>query len=386
MRIFYLSTTSFADCEMALLNEIGKSDVVQYGVIIPQKNNNFSESELKQQVAPSVSLLPVQLKYRFRDPRQIFAYIKLLLAIRKFKPDVIYINFFHDVYFNLLSIPFLKSCKTIIGVHDVLHHSGTKNTSLLNVIEKALLKKFRNTLTFSTSQATLLKEKYPDHRVFTIPLMLKDFGEKRKEVLDYSTINFLFFGNIQSYKGLDVLLQAVNLLQSKYTNFRLTIAGRCKDWKTAYEPLITNSGNISKEIRFIENSEIPAFFSKAHYLVLPYKDVTQSGPLMIAYNYNLPVICSDIDGFKEFVNEGKTGFLFNNNEVTALAQIMENAIVRPEADYKQLVGQVADYKEQHFAAHKIKNAYLSMFDEISSPPLTQANFSGNHPKISNSIA
>ena len=43
--------------------------------------------------------------------------------------------------------------------------------------------------------------------------------------------------------------------------------------------------------------------------MLPYQDVAQSGPHMIAYNYNLPVIASDIEGFAERVEDGENSFL-----------------------------------------------------------------------------
>ena len=365
MRIFYLSTTSFSDCELELLDKIGGSDVVKYGVIIPMKNNNFTETELVTYADRStMSLLPVNLKYRFRDARQIFIYVKLLRQIKFFKPDVIYINFFSDIYFNSLIIPFLNKRKTIIGVHDVTQHSGTKNTSVLNVLQKAVLNKFTNVLTFSKTQMGLLKNRYADHRVFSIPLMLKDFGAKRTKVIDYKTINFLFFGNIQTYKGLDILLAAIDKLKTKYSNFSLTIAGRCPKWNELYQPLIDSSLKINLQIRFINNDEIPEFFSNAHYLVLPYKDVTQSGPLMIAYNYDIPVISSDVDGFKEFMEDGRTGYLFESANVDSLEKVLEDAVTRNESDYNKLVKGVKEYKQIHFAPEKITNDYLHMFQQV----------------------
>lgn len=75
--------------------------------------------------------------------------------------------------------------------------------------------------------------------------------------------------------------------------------------------MIGNTSNITAEFRRIDDEEIPELFTKSDYLVLPYEDVAQSGPHMIAYNYNLPVIASDIDGFKERVVDGENGFYLN---------------------------------------------------------------------------
>ena len=57
----------------------------------------------------------------------------------------------------------------------------------------------------------------------------------------------------------------------------------------------------------MKNDEIILYFQEADYLVLPYDESTQSGPLLIAYNYNIPVIASDIELFKTMVCDKQNG-------------------------------------------------------------------------------
>src|SRR5690606_3556831 len=142
-------------------------------------------------------------------------------------------------------------------------------------------------LTYSKPQANILKEKYKKKEVYTIPLPLIDFGKMPIYAKDSTITTFLFFGNILHYKGLDILLNSINRLSNEYSNFKLIIAGRCADWNEIYEPLIQHKKVVSAHIGFSENEDIPAFFAQADYLVLPYRDTTQSSPLMIAYNYNI---------------------------------------------------------------------------------------------------
>lgn len=47
-------------------------------------------------------------------------------------------------------------------------------------------------------------------------------------------------------------------------------------------------------------------------LILPYKQVTQCGPLLIAYDENMPVICSDLPGFKEYIDDYESGIIYKN--------------------------------------------------------------------------
>jgi glycosyltransferase involved in cell wall biosynthesis len=364
MRIFYLSSTDVLDTDMNVLPHLSKQHRITFGVLIPKFSRDHWEKELKQIIPGnrSIQFVVTHLKYRRRNPLNIPAYLKLIFAIRRGNYDIIYLNDFEDIYFRLLFAAFIQKDRAIYGIHDVVHHSGWKTNILLKATKEMFLRKFDTVLTFSESQAKLLRSRCA--RVFAVPMALKYFGANPCIQKDYSIIQFLFFGNIASYKGLDILLNAIKQLSLKYDNFRLTIAGKCSEWKTIYEPMIANSKNIVADIRFIENTEIPAFFSSAHYLILPYKDVTQSGPLMIAYNYDLPVIASDLDGFREYVIEGTTGFTFNAANEDELEKVLETSLLRKKEAYDHLVSNLKDFVSKQYAAENIASKYNNIFEDV----------------------
>ncbi len=103
-----------------------------------------------------------------------------------------------------------------------------------------------------------------------------------------------------------------------------------------YQPLIKYGDAFELDIRRIEESEIPKLFGESHYLVLPYKSVTQSGPLRIAYGYNVPVIASDLDGFKESVVEDVTGLLFSEGDIDSLYSVMRSTIENHPLMYDEI--------------------------------------------------
>lgn len=364
MRIFYLSSTDVLDTDMSVLPHLSKKHQITFGVLVSKFSRSYWEKELKQII---IENKPIQfeiapLKYRRRNPLNIPVYIKLILAIRRGNYDIIYLNDFEDIYFRTLFVAFIRKDKTIYGIHDVVHHSGWKHNILLRASKEMFLRKFDTVLTFSESQAKLLESKC--NRVFAVPMALKYFGAGPCIPKDYSIIQFLFFGNIASYKGLDILINAIKQLSLKYDNFRLTIAGRCSEWKSIYEPMIANSKNIVADIRFIENAEIPDFFAAAHYLILPYKDVTQSGPLMIAYNYNLPVIASDLDGFREYIKEGTTGFIFGAAKEDQLEKVLENSLLREKEAYDHLVSNLKEFVSKQYGAENIASQYNNVFENV----------------------
>jgi glycosyltransferase involved in cell wall biosynthesis len=129
----------------------------------------------------------------------------------------------------------------------------------------------------------------------------------------------LFYGFIRAYKGLDVLLDAFAELSGSY---RLMIAGE------AYEPFapyaakisaLPQSGAVEVRERYISDEETRLLFSAADVCVLPYHHATQSGIALIAYQFQLPLLATDVGGFREYVEDGITGILVPPNDKKALA-------------------------------------------------------------------
>jgi glycosyltransferase involved in cell wall biosynthesis len=71
---------------------------------------------------------------------------------------------------------------------------------------------------------------------------------------------------------------------------------------------------------YVPNSDVGKYFSAADAVVLPYLSATQSGIAQIAYNFDRPVIVSDVGGLAEVVVEGESGFVVPANDPDALAQ------------------------------------------------------------------
>jgi glycosyltransferase involved in cell wall biosynthesis len=156
-------------------------------------------------------------------------------------------------------------------------------------------------------------------------LPVVSFGDPTRNGLDIrkeGLLTFLFFGNILPYKRPDIFIEAANRVGVQ-ANF--VMAGCCKLWAN-YEHSITNRKTLTTYIKTIENHLIADLFCDSDFIVLPYSDTTQSGPLMLAYNYNLPVIASDLDFFKTMITDGYDGFLFPEGNIKALTEIIRKCI------------------------------------------------------------
>lgn len=363
-QIAYISPDSFFDVDFPILKELNKVyDLIWYP-IIPEKNSRFSENEIKSFCKENNINFNLSIrKGRRRDLRQLFFSIKLLKAIRERNPDIIYTEYLNDIYLGVLAMLFLPKKKTIYAIHDVTSHTNF-NSKIANGLIELLRKHFTYFHLFSQTQKIVFDNSYEDKETFYAPLALKDFGIPTKERPEKEICNFLFFGSILEYKGLDLLISAAeNLISEGQNNFSITIAGKGSFWEKC-EPLIKSKSFFNTQVRFIPNEEIPDLFNTHHFLVLPYLDVTQSGPQMIALNYQLPIIASEHDGFKEYIEDNQTGFLFESRSSDALEQTLKKAINLSQNDYNMISRKVQYDKESKYGKDNIVSLYNSMFDTV----------------------
>lgn len=134
----------------------------------------------------------------------------------------------------------------------------------------------------------------------------------------------LFFGQIKEVKGLDVLLRAMPAIVRKFPDTVLLIAG--KTWRMDflhYQKMMEDLGiaqHCLSHIRYIENDEVPLYYSACDVVVLPYQRIYQSGVVLMAMSYAKPVLVSDIPGMLEVVTDDKTGFVFRNGDAVDLGR------------------------------------------------------------------
>ena len=140
----------------------------------------------------------------------------------------------------------------------------------------------------------------------------------------------LFLGRIRPYKGIEHLLAAFQQLVKRDAKYRLIIAGEPKKGSEDYLEEIRgitardfSQNEIILRFQFIPDEQMELFLKAADVLVLPYKDIFQSGILFLAYTFGLPVVATDVGSFREEIVEGETGFVCRPGDVPDLADTLE---------------------------------------------------------------
>ena len=76
----------------------------------------------------------------------------------------------------------------------------------------------------------------------------------------------------------------------------------------------------------IPDEDVATFYRSADLVVLPYRRIYQSGVLLMAMSYGVPVVVSDLKGMTETVSDGLNGFVFKEGNGMSLSEKLIHAL------------------------------------------------------------
>ena len=117
--------------------------------------------------------------------------------------------------------------------------------------------------------------------------------------------------------------------------------------------------NASIYDEFIDYRKIHTIYNSNDVLILPYRQVTQCGPLLIGYSEGVPSICSDLAGFREYVTDGVDSMIFDNT-AAGLAAKMEEIIKNPAIIDKLSKG-IEEIAMKKFSMEALAGDYIENF-------------------------
>ncbi len=257
--------------------------------------------------------------------------------IGKFKPDVIHVV---DAYpWYLMWRKQLKKHPIILTIHDPVSHVGEVFGFVLNFMVRFLLRSASAVVVHGTSLKEQLATKYPQVRIQVIPHGNYGFFARWRNKKTPHRNRILFFGRILEYKGLHLLIDAVQELLLEGLDISLVIAGEGNASKYKKMVRTENSGRIIFENRYIEERQVADFFEESEIVVLPYLEATQSGVIPIAFSFGKPVVVTRVGALTEVVKDGINGLVVDPNNAKALKGAIKRLIVNEKL--KEKLGQCA---------------------------------------------
>lgn len=301
-------------------------------------------------------------------PRLILLLLFKMRFIKKVirKNDIEYMYIPMITFWTYFIYKRLKHLKTIYTMHDVVPHDNKTNSLIWKWSEKLAYRCDDLVILSSCYKQTVQKYgKDPSH-IHVIPLGKQDYyGDIIGKKENNGVFEFVFYGRIDNYKGLDVLADSFSMVLQKHQNVHLTIAasGDFSPYSELYAQLPQDKVTIIN--RWIMDDEVPGFFAYDKCItLLPYKNATQSGIIPIAMQHKSLVISTNCSGLKEQIDDKKTGLLTEPNDATAFANAIDYAI-----------------ENWHQLNDVIENAYKYIqslsWDKLAAKLLKEVNYDNN---------
>jgi glycosyltransferase involved in cell wall biosynthesis len=277
---------------------------------------------------PAPQNLKIEVEINSINP---FNWIKVGLRIKKEKPDLIIVRYW---------IPFMGPCLgTILRIVKL-----NKHTKVIAIVDNMIPHEKRigdqiftkffvggvdGFLTMSNKVQNDVKS-FTNKPSCVSPHPIYDhFGEALPKVEARKLLNLeendkviLFFGFVRAYKGLHLLIEAMNEPAIKEAGIKLVIAG---EFYEAPEPYLTQieqlglTDTISVYNQYIGEREVTQYVSAADFIIQPYKNATQSGVTPMAYHFLKPMLVTNVGGLADTVPHDKVGLVVEPN-VSAIAK------------------------------------------------------------------
>jgi glycosyltransferase involved in cell wall biosynthesis len=294
-------------------------------------------------------------------------WVKVGNELRKLKPDYIVVRFwmpfFGPCLGTILKLVNRNKFTQIICIADnVIPHEKRMGDTLLT---KYFFSSIHRFVTMSEKVNQDLKTFTQKPSINIVHPIYDNFGdiiskeEARKHLaLPVNEKIILFFGFIRKYKGLDLLLEAMNNASIREANIKLLIAGEFYDNKEEYEIIIAKynlANSLYLRTQFIDNSEVKYYLSASDFVIQPYKNATQSGVTPLAYHFEKPMLVTNVGGLANLVPHMKVGIVTEPNADSIAAGIMKLYELGETHFLKHLCEEKKKFSWEHLTTAIIEN-------------------------------
>jgi glycosyltransferase involved in cell wall biosynthesis len=261
---------------------------------------------------------------------------KVLNIAKKEKPDFIFMQGIKGFGYVLPKLLKFYQFKTILRVFDMqfIHPSGllpvNKNSLLIkaySLIVKILVGNPHIVIFPSNYVADVYRKrnffKKSQINIIPNPLPVKNQQLIPEEANAERCLNFLFLGQVEKYKGLNDLIEALKEVEGE---FNLYVVGE-GNYLNEAKRLALNDKRIIFYGRLDRERIAKEIWPKIDLLINPSRVEETFGMVIIeAYANGVPVIASEIGALKETVKENHTGWLFRPGDVCHLRYKLQEIV------------------------------------------------------------
>jgi len=248
-----------------------------------------------------------------------------------FRPDLVHVQEQPDKLPSLITSWLRRFYPVLLTVHDPQPHTGRDRDYSMRV--DAFRKRLRASASaFHVHGAYCAGQLVPEVGV-TRPITITQHGvilvPDAKQQLEPEPGRILMFGRMESYKGVEVLLDAADILRERGMPHRVILAGRGPELERL-QARIASMPNVEVIDKFLTPAEAVNEFQRACVVVTPYVNATQSGVIAAAFGNERPVVASAVGGLVDAVRDDINGLLIEQARPDRLAEGLARIVMEPE--------------------------------------------------------
>lgn len=274
---------------------------------------------------------------------------KLAALIRKRRIRYLYFESLH--IWNIILMRLCPNCVRLEAIHDVIPHDGSR---LVSLCTRLACRQADSVVLRSCRFMALLAGKYriPPEKINCLEPWRHFSG---KTPLTHSG-EFLYFGRIRKYKGLECLERIVK----KTPEITYRIVGEPDAESMGLVRRLETYPNVTLKAREVSDYEMDVCLRRADWVVLPYLSATQSGVIADACRLSRPVIAFDVGAVGEQVRDGETGFLIPAGDEEGFLKAVRRAAALTREEAEAFAERAYDFGCSKYAASAAAERFLEL--------------------------
>lgn len=306
----------------------------------------------------------------FRFLFKKFGYIQNLRKLKKIQPSLIHAHFGTS---GALALPIAKQLgiPLIVTFHggDITKHAHIKKTFFQSVFKKRLkeLKTYSSAFLGVSNfiSSRLIEEGFPEKKIFTHYLGIKFIKNK---INTCNQNNFLFLGRLVEKKGVDILIDAIRILNKEEVYINLNIAG-----SGSLEKHLKRRSSDLKNINFLgwkSKEEVKQILIKSKALIVPSQTAkngdSEGLPTVIleGLSYGSLIIASNHSGIPEIIKNKISGYIFQEGNAKQLSQVIKDVMTLKDDERNNIIEQGQKILEEKFNSSKQSKNLEILIDKL----------------------
>jgi glycosyltransferase involved in cell wall biosynthesis len=262
--------------------------------------------------------------------------IRLTKAVFVLKPEIIHIQWIKFWLIDLTFLFFLKIRKinVVYTAHNLLPHNRNKFDFIkykiyYNFIDDIIVHSHDTKIKFKTNFNLIKNIHVIRHGILDVNISTNDISLIKTRISEKlelkNKVVFSVLGFQDYYKGCDIVrdMWSQQSFFFENDNFQLIIWGKNKGIDYS---ILSNYMNVNIRDEYISNEEFISIIQLSSVILMPYRNISQSGLLLTAMNEGIPIIVSKSGGLSEVIKYGDVGEVMNNLSPTDLMLTIQKFI------------------------------------------------------------